>query len=189
MGDLNLFGELIVLTGLRDIGPIIVGMILLLRSGTAITSEIGAMKCEKEISYILTLGVSPISYLVAPRIIGLVLCNLFLSIYFFIFLLLFSSVFSFIFSNIPITELFTLVHKKVSFLDYIILFLKSTISGLFVGAICCYRGLQCKESITEIPQQNIFAVRHSLISLFFLHGLFILIEAFNSGVLRYLKYA
>jgi phospholipid/cholesterol/gamma-HCH transport system permease protein len=164
-------------------------MILLLRSGTAITSEIGAMKCEKEISYILTLGVSPISYLVAPRIIGLVLCNLFLSIYFFIFLLLFSSFFSFIFSNIPITELLTLVHKKINFLDYIILFFKSTISGLLVGAICCYRGLQCKESITEIPQQNIFAVRHSLISLFLLHGLFILIEAFNSGVLRYLKYA
>tara|TARA_B100000925_G_C22009476_1_gene475465 strand:- start:3052 stop:3822 length:771 start_codon:yes stop_codon:yes gene_type:complete len=188
-GDLNIFGEFLVFLGVRDLSPILIGLILLLRSGTAITSEIGAMKCEREISHILTMGISPVSYLITPRIIGLMSCSFFLSIYFGLFFILFTMIFSYSFSGIPPYELFELVHHNVTGFDYLLLMLKSLFGGLIIGLICCYRGLQCKESITEIPQQNIYAVRYSLISLFFIHAIFLFVEALNSGLLRYLKYA
>lgn len=189
VGDLNLLGETIVILAIRDFSPILVSLVLLLRSGTAITSEIGAMKCDREISHILTLGISPISYLISPRIIGLMLCSVFLSVYFALFFILFSTGFSYLFSNIPPFEIFQLVHSKVDWVDYLIILLKSLSGGLLIGLICCFRGLQCLETITEIPQQNIYAVRYSLISIFLFHLIFLFIEALNSGLLRYLKYA
>ena len=188
-GDLNLFGKSIVLISIRDFSPILISLILLLRSGTAITSEIGAMKCDQEISHILTLGISPISYLISPRIIGLMLCCFFLSAYFGLFFILSSTIFSYFLSDIPPLEVLQLVHHHIEFGDYGLLFIKSVLGGFLIGTICCYRGLQCLESITEIPQQNIYAVRYSLVSLFILHFTLLFVEALNSGLLRYLRYA
>ena len=188
-GDLNIFGQFVVLFSFRDAGPLIISLILLLRSGTAITSEISALKCEKEISHILTLGISPISYLVAPRIIGLMVCSVVLSIYFAFFYGVFTACTTHFFYNIPFYETIALLYKHTNYLDIFLLFLKSSIGGFIISSVCCFRGLQCKESITEIPQQNIFAVRQSLTMIFVFHGLILFLEAINSGLLRYLKYA
>ena len=65
--------EILIATAVRDVAPILTGIVILLRSGNAITTELGAMRVEKEIDALIGMGISPISYLVAPRVVGLLL--------------------------------------------------------------------------------------------------------------------
>jgi phospholipid/cholesterol/gamma-HCH transport system permease protein len=58
---------------LREISPVIVAVLVAGRTGAAITAQIGTMKVTEEIDAITTLGLSPLSVLVIPRVLALLL--------------------------------------------------------------------------------------------------------------------
>ena len=58
---------------LREFGPLITALIAAARTSTAFSSEIGAMKINDELDALTTMGISPLSRLVVPKVIGLVL--------------------------------------------------------------------------------------------------------------------
>ena len=63
-GQLEWVYEILITSVIRDLAPMFIAVILLLRSGTAISTEMGVMKVNNEIDALLVLGISPISYLV-----------------------------------------------------------------------------------------------------------------------------
>ncbi len=63
----------LLLAMLREVSPVIVAVLVAGRSGAAITAQIGTMKVNEEIDAIATLGLSPLTVLVIPRILALVL--------------------------------------------------------------------------------------------------------------------
>jgi phospholipid/cholesterol/gamma-HCH transport system permease protein len=63
----------IVLAVLREISPVIVAVLAAGRTGAAITAQIGTMKVTEEIDAITTLGLSPLTVLVIPRMLALLL--------------------------------------------------------------------------------------------------------------------
>ena len=73
--------EILIFFVMRDFAPIAIASILLLRSGTAVSSEIAAMKTQREVSMLLSIGVSPISYLVTPRIVGMILSSFLMALF------------------------------------------------------------------------------------------------------------
>ena len=82
LGQNQLIYDLIIMAVVRDVGPLITGLIILLRSGTAITTELGSMRVNREIDALETMGISSISYLVVPRVMGMVFSLLILGAYF-----------------------------------------------------------------------------------------------------------
>ena len=63
----NLLGISII----RELGPLLVAILLAGRSGSAMTAQIGVMRVTEEIDAMITMGISPVSRLVLPKVIGL----------------------------------------------------------------------------------------------------------------------
>ncbi len=69
-GAASFVGGIVGLAIVRETAPILTGVVLAARSGSAMTAEIGSMKVTEQIDALRSMAVSPISYLVAPRLLA-----------------------------------------------------------------------------------------------------------------------
>ena len=69
-GGHHLIGVVVALTLTRELGPVLTGLMVAGRAGAGMASEIGTMRVTEQIDALQTLQVSPLRYLVAPRIIA-----------------------------------------------------------------------------------------------------------------------
>lgn len=70
----NIFiADLVTISFIRELGPLIVAMLIAGRSGSAFTAKLGSMKLNEEVDAIKTMGLSPISLLVMPHMVGLMI--------------------------------------------------------------------------------------------------------------------
>ncbi len=73
MGAVSYVPNLVAMTILRELGPLLVGVVVIGRSGSAITAELGTMKVGEEIEALEVMSINPIRYLVAPRFLAMLL--------------------------------------------------------------------------------------------------------------------
>lgn len=167
----SLTGKILVWVVLRELAPLLTAMIVIARSGTAIAAELGSMKINGEIDAIEMLGIPADRYLILPRILGVTVSVVILTLYF----VLSSFVASFLVASfgwhIPYQQFVQGIMQSLGATEVIVLFSKSLIFGLFVSATCCCYGLSVGRSATEIPQAATKAVMTSLFAVFFLDGL------------------
>lgn len=70
LGIGNLLGGIVALSIVRETGPLITAVTLIARVGSGITAEIGAMKTTEQVDALRAMGISPIAYLVVPRLLA-----------------------------------------------------------------------------------------------------------------------
>ena len=73
MGAVSLVASLVAVTLTRELAPLITAIIVAGRVGSAIAAEIGTMKVSQEVDALTVMGIDPVSYLVVPRVFGLVI--------------------------------------------------------------------------------------------------------------------
>ncbi len=66
----SLVGTVVALSVVRELGPVLTGLITAGRAGASIAAELGTMKVTEQIDALVTMGVSPVKYLMVPRIIA-----------------------------------------------------------------------------------------------------------------------
>ena len=66
-GSSEALGVLVALSLVRELGPVVAGLLFASRAGTAITAEIGLMKATEQLSAMEMMAVDPIARVVAPR--------------------------------------------------------------------------------------------------------------------------
>jgi len=150
---------------IRDIGPFIVSFIIIARSGTAIATELGNMVVNHEYDALMVMGISPVSYLVAPRVIGVALSQLLLSIYFIVIGFFGGFLVSNIFLPLPFIDFIDQLSRGLTLADLITMVFKAVVSGFFISVICCYHGLSVKKTFTDVPQRAIKAVGRSIVAI------------------------
>jgi phospholipid/cholesterol/gamma-HCH transport system permease protein len=69
-GANDLVGGVVALSILREIGPILSGVVVAARAGSAMTAEIGSMKVTEQIDALRAMGISPVDYLIVPRVVA-----------------------------------------------------------------------------------------------------------------------
>lgn len=75
----NIFGEpifvgtIVAFSLIRELGPVLTGVVVSGRAGAAVTAQIGTMAVTEQIDALYTLGTNPIRYLVIPRMFGFIL--------------------------------------------------------------------------------------------------------------------
>jgi phospholipid/cholesterol/gamma-HCH transport system permease protein len=75
LGALDKVADLVSFSMLREIGPLITAVVIIGRSGSAITAEIGTMKVNQEIEALEVMAIDPFRFLVVPRLLAmLVMC-------------------------------------------------------------------------------------------------------------------
>ncbi|AZS49583.1 lipid asymmetry maintenance ABC transporter permease subunit MlaE [Entomomonas moraniae] len=63
-------GQVVALSLLRELGPVVTGLLFAGRAGSALTAEIGNMKASEQLSGLETIGVDPLKYVIAPRLLA-----------------------------------------------------------------------------------------------------------------------
>jgi phospholipid/cholesterol/gamma-HCH transport system permease protein len=125
----------------RELGPLLTGIMLAARIGAAFTAELGTMKVSEEVEAIEAMGIGPLRFLVAPRMLALFFLMPCLSTISNIAAIFASSLVSRVYFNIAFIYFIDLVRDALLIRDIITGILKSLMFGLLIGGIACYRGL------------------------------------------------
>ena len=128
----------------RELGPLLTGIMMAARIGAAFTAELGTMQVSEEVEAIEAMGIGPLRFLVAPRMLVLFLLMPCLSTVSNIAAIFASSLISKAYFSIAFVYFLDLVKDALLIRDIITGILKSFMFGLLIGAIACYRGLTVK---------------------------------------------
>ncbi len=145
----------------RELGPILTAFIIIARSGTAIATELGSMVVSHEIEAYVAVGINPISYLVAPRFLGVTASLLILNLYFNVFGLVGSYFVVQLIKPVPFAEYFRGLLSSLQTADILSSLVKSLVFGVIVSAVSTFNGFRVESASTEIPQVVIKAVGQS----------------------------
>ncbi len=163
--------KILVVIIVRELGPILIALIIIGRSGTAIATELGNMQVNNEINAIETEGVDPIEIIVLPRVIGVSISTLCLSIYFSFVAVIGGIVVSNFVLSIPIGELILQVQKAITINDIIINIVKSLIFGGVISIVSAFNGLNIQKSPIYVPQATTKSVVESIMICFLIDGI------------------
>src|SRR6185295_10955082 len=128
----------------RELGPLLTGIMLAARVGAAFTAELGTMQVSEEVEAIEAMGIGPLRFLVAPRMLALFFLMPCLSTVSNISAILASSLICRAYFSIAFPYFLDLVKDSLLIRDIITGILKSFLFGLLIAAIACYRGLTVK---------------------------------------------
>jgi phospholipid/cholesterol/gamma-HCH transport system permease protein len=171
-------GKILITVIVRELGPILAGFIVIGRSGTAITTEIGNMVVQHEIEALESMGIDPLRYLTIPRIFGVTASLIALNIYFDLFALIGGFLVS---KMVLFTSISTFLKQLISAMvlsDVTVSILKGLIFGILISLICTFRGFYVKVSPTEVPQQASKAVVGAITAMFIADGIITFIYYF-----------
>jgi phospholipid/cholesterol/gamma-HCH transport system permease protein len=140
-GTERLIPGLVAISFTRELGPLITGIMLAARIGAAFTAELGTMQVSEEVEAIEAMGIGPLRFLVAPRMLALFFLMPCLSTVSNIAAIAASSLVSRAYFHIAFVYFLELVRDALLIRDIVTGVLKSFMFGLLIGAIACYRGL------------------------------------------------
>jgi phospholipid/cholesterol/gamma-HCH transport system permease protein len=167
-GQSQLLGPLLVAVVARELGPVLINLVVIVRSGSAMTTELGVLKINGEVRALETQGGDPFRQLVMPRVLGTVVSTFCLTIIF--ILVAFASGYLFAaWTGKGSRDLFLFadtVSRAVQPKDVFNILAKSILPALFASASCCIGGLGVGGSVTEIPQATQRALTRSVAGLF-----------------------
>src|SRR5437870_6602619 len=143
-GTERLIPGLVAIAFTRALGPLLTGIMMAARIGAAFTAELGTMQVSEEVEAIEAMGIAPLRFLVAPRMLVLFLLMPCLSTVSNIPAIFASSLISKAYFSIAFVYFLDLVKDALLIRDIITGILKSFMFGLLIGAIACYRGLTVK---------------------------------------------
>jgi phospholipid/cholesterol/gamma-HCH transport system permease protein len=140
-GTERLIPGLVAISFTRELGPLITGIMLAARIGAAFTAELGTMQVSEEVEAIEAMGIGPLRFLVAPRMLALFFLMPCLSTVSNTAAIAASSLVSRAYFHIAFVYFLELVRDALLIRDIVTGVLKSFMFGLLIGAIACYRGL------------------------------------------------
>jgi phospholipid/cholesterol/gamma-HCH transport system permease protein len=169
-------GPIMVKVVVRELGPLLTAMLVLARSGTSNVIELGTARALGEVEALEALRIDPIHYLVMPRVIGMALAVLALTVYFILGALASGYLFVFV-NNIPLRpdEYVQQLTDALIPLDFVILVLKSSLFGLVIAVISCYHGLAQPLRLEEVSRAAVRAVAQSVVACVLLDAAFAII--------------
>ena len=163
LGGGDMIGKLLVILVVRELAPLMTALVVIARSGTAVASEVGNMRANREIETLESIGINPLSFIVFPRLVGGIVSVVCLSIYFVMISLIGGFVITRLIQDMSFRFYLDSLTQAVAFEDLWLFLLKNTFSGMIIFVICCYQGLSVKRSPTEVPVATTQAVVKSIL--------------------------
>ena len=143
-GTERLVPGLVAIAFTRELGPLLTGIMLAARIGAAFTAELGTMQVSEEVEAVEAMGISPLRFLVAPRMLALFSLMPCLSVISSVAAIVATALISRAYFNIAWVYFTDLVLGSLLIRDIVTGIIKSFLFGLLIGAIACYRGLSVK---------------------------------------------
>jgi len=174
-GAVSFVGPLAALGIVREMGPLITAILLAGRSSAAFAAEIGTMTVNSEVDALVSGGLSPIRFLVVPRVLAGILVAPILTLYSDI-VSIFSSMLTMLIYGIPFVNFYNGMLAAVGIEDILSGLLKATLFGVVVSAMGCLRGMQTGTGAAAVGISATRAVVSSIVMIVLVDGIFAFIS-------------
>jgi phospholipid/cholesterol/gamma-HCH transport system permease protein len=171
-GQSQLLGPLLVTVVARELGPVLINLIVIIRSGSAMTTELGILKLDGQVAALEVQGNDPFLNLVLPRVLGMAVATFCLTVIFILAAFASGYLFAawlgkgsgdfFLFADT--------ISRALQPREALNILAKSILPALFAGASCCVGGLGVGASVTDIPLATQRALTRSVAGLFVISG-------------------
>ena len=157
---------------LRELGVLIVAIMVAGRSGSAITAEIGSMKMREEIDALSTMGLDPVVVLILPRVLALVCALPILTFIGSMAALYGGGLVAWFYGGMGPAIFIARLHDAVSVTHFEVGVIKAPFMALVIGIVACSEGLRVKGSAESLGKQTTTSVVKSIFLVIVLDGLF-----------------
>ncbi len=174
-GAVSFVGPLAALGIVREMGPLITAILLAGRSSAAFAAEIGTMTVNSEVDALVSGGLSPIRFLVVPRVLAGILVAPILTLFADI-VSIFSSMLTMLIYGIPFINFYNGMLSAVDVEDILSGLVKATLFGVVVSAMGCLRGMQTGTGAAAVGISATRAVVSSIVMIVLVDGIFAFIS-------------
>ena len=144
-------GKTTVLLIVRELGPMITAFLVILRSATAVTIEIGYMNVLHELESIEMAGIDPMMIICLPRLVGITSAVICLFIVFDLVSILGGYAVVWSITHLPVDNFFEQIAKAISGVDIAVGIVKAVCFGFIITVTSLNQGFRIKKRITDIP--------------------------------------
>lgn len=143
---------------LRELGALMTAIIMTGRTGAAFAAELGSMKVAEEIDALKTLGISPIDFLVTPRVLAIVLAMPLLVVYADVIGIIGGMSVAVVMLDLSTTQFIRGLLEPVVLNDGLIGLYKALVFGAIIGVAGCLRGMQTGDDASAVGNSTTSAV-------------------------------
>lgn len=169
--QLRMFGaqiyvaDLVGLGMVREMGAMMTAVIMAGRTGAAYAAQLGTMQVNEEIDALQTLGISPMEFLVLPRMLALVFMLPLLCLYADLMGIIGGAIVGVGMLDLSPVEYFNETRAAIRLVDFIVGLIKSGVFGVLVALAGCLRGMQCGRSASAVGDAATSAVVTGIVSI------------------------
>ena len=157
---------------LRELGVLIVAIMVAGRSGSAYTAELGAMKMREEIDALRTMGFDPVEVLIVPRVLALVIALPILAFFGSMAALYGGGLVAWLYGGMSPEIYLARLREAISVTHFQVGMIKAPFMALVIGVVACSEGLRVKGSAESLGLQTTTSVVKSIFLVIVLDGVF-----------------
>lgn len=171
--DVDLAVKILLLLIFREIGPLAAAVVVILRTGTAISAEMAVMRVSGQTRALNYLGVDLYDYLVLPRVIGVMLATAALTLYVQFLAVFGGLVLSPFIIQASFMELTGRLFELFTAVDFGYSIIKSLLFGFAIAGCCCWHGLNPPDlTQNSVPKVVTRAVTQSAMLVLLINAVF-----------------
>jgi phospholipid/cholesterol/gamma-HCH transport system permease protein len=154
--------DLVGLSMVRELSPMLTAIIVAGRSGSAYTAEIGTMKVTEEIDALRTIGVGPVELLVLPKMLALIIALPLLTVFTDVTGVLGGMVMARAQLDVSFDTFFDRLDDAISLTSFLIGIGKAPVFAIIIALVGCYQGFQVTGSADSVGRQTTVSVVQSI---------------------------
>lgn len=157
-GSLSLTGQLVSLSMVRELGPVLTGLMVSGRNASGMASELGSMVVTEQIDAMRALGTDPSKKLVTPRVVATVSMLFFLTVISDLVGLTGGWAVSYLILGLDSNQYWTTAWQSLHFADVFMGLLKPTMFGYIIATVGCHFGLSTRGGTQGVGRSTTQAV-------------------------------
>ena len=157
---------------LRELGVLLVAIMVAGRSGSAYTAELGSMKMREEIDALRTMGFDPVEVLILPRMMALVLAMPILAFLGAMAALYGGGLVAWIYGGVDPSTFLSRLREVLSINHFVVGMAKAPVMAVVIGIVACVEGLAVKGSAESLGQHTTASVVKGIFFVIVMDGVF-----------------
>jgi phospholipid/cholesterol/gamma-HCH transport system permease protein len=162
-GVLTVIGQLVSIGIIRELGPVLAGLVVAGRNSSGMASELGSMIVTEQIDAMRALGTDPVKKLVTPRVVSTIFMLFFLTILGDLLGLIGGNFVATVLLGLDSHEYWSNAWQTLVFADVFMGLVKPLVFGFIVATVGCYYGLSTKGGTQGVGRSTTEAVVAAMI--------------------------
>jgi phospholipid/cholesterol/gamma-HCH transport system permease protein len=165
-GVSSLVGGAVAYASVRELGPMLTGVVVAGRVGAAIAAELGSMVVTEQIEALRSMGLQPARFLVVPRLLALLVMLPLLTVFADVVSILGGAWIAQTYAHISFDSFISSARQTIGFEDVVKGLLKSLVFAAIIVLVGAYQGLSTRGGAAGVGKSTTGAVVYSIILIF-----------------------